>query len=65
MLPISFFSYPAEQVKDFKGGDQLAVGCDLYGTKFDGDQGTRHGVVVVADAVFFGTTAGGTSCALK
>ena len=51
-LPVLFFSGPAEQVKALKAGDQLSVGCHLYGTRFEGAEGTKHGVKIVADAVF-------------
>src|SRR5215471_15666383 len=52
-LPVSCFSYPAEQVKNLKQGDQLTMGCHLYGTRFQPDDGAvKHGVQIIADAVF-------------
>jgi hypothetical protein len=51
--PVTFSSYPAEQVRDLKRGDQLTIGCHLQGTKFQPDQGAvKHGVQIIADAVF-------------
>lgn len=50
-VPVSFFSRPAEQVKNLKTGDTLTVGCHLYGTRFEGDSGTKHGVQLIADVV--------------
>jgi single-stranded DNA-binding protein len=40
VLPISFFSAPAESVKDLKAGDALTVGGHLYGSEFKTDFGT-------------------------
>jgi single-stranded DNA-binding protein len=53
ILPISLFSQPAETVKALRRGDQLAIGCHLYGTEFKPDSGpTKRGVQLVADCVF-------------
>lgn len=51
-LPVSFFSREAETVKGLKRGDHLTVGCHLYGTRYEGDTGTKYGVQLIADAVF-------------
>jgi single-stranded DNA-binding protein len=51
-VPISFFLYPAEQVKNLVRGTAITVGVHLYGTKFASDGGTKHGVQLIADAVF-------------
>ena len=51
-LPVKFFSYPAEQVKELKRGDELTIGAHLYGTKFENGDTVRHGISLVADVVF-------------
>jgi single-stranded DNA-binding protein len=51
-VPISFFSRPAEQVKNLTSGATITVGAHLYGTKFENGGVTKHGVQLVADAVF-------------
>src|SRR5262249_34988274 len=51
-VPVSFFSQPAEQVKELKAGTALTVGCHLYGTRFESDSGTKHGVQIIADVVY-------------
>jgi single-stranded DNA-binding protein len=51
-IPISFFSRPAEQVKNLTRGAAITVGAHLYGTKFENGGVIRHGVQLVADVVF-------------
>jgi single-stranded DNA-binding protein len=52
-LPVSFFSREAETVKNLQRGEELNLGCHLYGTKFETDGGTvKNGVQIIADAVF-------------
>jgi hypothetical protein len=53
-LPILFFSQPATAVKDLKAGASLTIGAHLYGTRFqpDGVAEVKHGIQLVADAVF-------------
>jgi single-stranded DNA-binding protein len=51
-VPISFFSRPAEQVKNLARGAALTVGAHLYGTKFESDQGIKYGVQLIGDVVF-------------
>jgi hypothetical protein len=50
--PISCFAYSAEKVKTLARGAAITVGAHLYGTKFEGDQGTKYGVQLIADTVF-------------
>jgi single-stranded DNA-binding protein len=57
IVPVDCFAQCAERVKGLKAGDQLTVGCHLYGTKFESDQGTRHGVQLIADVVYADTAA--------
>src|SRR5262249_36842349 len=52
VLPISLFSYEAEAVKDARKGDYLSIGCHLYGTKFESENGIKYGCQIVADQVF-------------
>jgi single-stranded DNA-binding protein len=52
ILPITFFAESAEKVKNLRKGAALICGGHLYGTRFEAPQGTKHGVQIVADAVF-------------
>lgn len=51
-LPVTFFGDPAEKVQSLRKGAALVCGCHLYGSRFESSQGTKHGVQIVADAVF-------------
>jgi hypothetical protein len=57
-LPITFFSGPAELVKNLKAGDALTVCAHLYGTEFRVDGGSvKHGVQLIADRAFLAKEA--------
>jgi single-stranded DNA-binding protein len=52
IVPLSCFGRQAEAVKDLRAGDALSVGCHLYGTKFEGQDGIKHGIQLVVDAAY-------------
>jgi hypothetical protein len=52
IVPLSCFGRQAEAVKDLKTGNTLTTDCHLYGTKYEGQDGTKHGIQLVADAVY-------------
>jgi single-stranded DNA-binding protein len=56
-LPVTFFSSPAEVVKELKRGAEITVGAHLYGTEFQDGNTVRHGVQITADVVFVGKTS--------
>lgn len=52
-LPVTFFAGPAEIVKNLHKGAALTVGCHLYGTEFNNNEGViKRGVQIIADTVF-------------
>ena len=57
-LPITFFSGPVETVKSLRKGDQLAVGCHLYGSQYEAAEGTKYGCQLIADQVFTNSQRG-------
>jgi single-stranded DNA-binding protein len=51
-LPITCFAREAEVVQHLARGDQLTVGCHLYGTRFEATDGrVTYGCKIVGDQV--------------
>jgi hypothetical protein len=52
IVPLSCFGPQAATVRDLRAGDTLTAGCHLYGTKYESQDGVKHGIQLVVDVVY-------------